>query len=76
MDLFGPSQIRSLGEKFYTYVVVDDFSRFTWVMFLSLKDEAFQIFVDLAKRIQREQDDKIICIRGDHGGKFENKSFM
>ena len=45
-------------------------------MFLSLKDELFQNFVNLAKRIQREQDDKIVYIRGDHGGEFENKSFM
>ena len=51
MDLFGPTQTRSMGGKFYAYVVVDDYSRFTWVMFLASKDEAFQNFVKLAKRI-------------------------
>ena len=37
MDLFGPSRTPSLGEKSYTYVIVDDFSRYTWVFFLSKK---------------------------------------
>lgn len=30
MDLFGPSSIQSYGGNFYTLVVVDDFSRYTW----------------------------------------------
>ena len=31
MDLMGPMQVKSLGGKRYAYVVVDEFSRFTWV---------------------------------------------
>ena len=62
MDLFEPTQTRSMGEKFYSYVVVNDFSRFSWVMFLALKDEAFQNFVKLANIIEREQEDKITTI--------------
>jgi len=65
-----------MGGKSYAYVVVDDFSRITWVMFLSSKDKTFQNFVKLAKRVQRELDDKIVSIRSDHGGEFENRSFM
>ena len=33
MDLFGPSSIQSYGGNFYTLVVVDDFSRYTWTLF-------------------------------------------
>ena len=29
MDLFGPSRTQSLGEKSYTFVIMDDYSRFT-----------------------------------------------
>jgi len=76
MDLFGPIQTRSIGEKFYTYVVIDDFSRFKSLMFLASKDEAFQNFVKLAKRVERERDDRIVVIKSDHGGEFENKHFM
>ena len=33
MDLFGLSRTLSLGVKSYAYVIVDDFSRYTWVLF-------------------------------------------
>ncbi|GJW06269.1 putative ribonuclease H-like domain-containing protein [Tanacetum coccineum] len=39
MDLFGPTPIRSIDHKYYSLVVTDDFSRFTWVFFLGTKDE-------------------------------------
>ena len=34
MVLFGPSAYESLGENSFGLVIVDDFSRFTWVLFL------------------------------------------
>ena len=34
MDLFGPTRSMSLSGKRYGYVLMDDFSRFTWVFFL------------------------------------------
>ena len=34
MDLMGPMQVESLGGKKYAYVVVDDFSRYTWISFI------------------------------------------
>lgn len=34
MDLARPTRIESLGGKKYVFMVVDDFSRFTWVAFL------------------------------------------
>ena len=37
MDLIRPSRHVSLGGKLYTVVIVDDFSRFTWVKFLANK---------------------------------------
>ena len=33
MDLFGLSTTPSLREKSYTYVIVDDFFRYTWILF-------------------------------------------
>lgn len=49
--------------------------RFTWVIFLAHKDEAFKHFEIFCKRIQREQGCLISSIRSDHGGEFENKLF-
>jgi len=36
--------VRSVGGKWYILVIVDDFSRYSWVFFLETKDEAFQYF--------------------------------
>ena len=44
MDLFGPSAIQSYGGNFYTLVIVDDYSRYTWTLFLKTKNEAFNKF--------------------------------
>ncbi|GKD21966.1 retrovirus-related pol polyprotein from transposon TNT 1-94, partial [Tanacetum coccineum] len=39
MDLFGPTFVSSLMHKKCCLVVTDDYSRFTWVFFLTAKDE-------------------------------------
>nr|GEX42594.1 hypothetical protein [Tanacetum cinerariifolium] len=39
MDLFGPTFVKILNKKSYCLVITDDYSRFTWVFFLSTKDE-------------------------------------
>ncbi|GKA21182.1 retrovirus-related pol polyprotein from transposon TNT 1-94 [Tanacetum coccineum] len=40
MDLCGPMHVDSINGKRYILVIVDDYSRFTWVKFLRSKDEA------------------------------------
>jgi len=72
IDLFGPVRTTSLAGKQYGFVIVDDFSRYTWVLFLKHKDEAFEIFCSL---VQNEKESNIISVRSDHGGEFENLSF-
>ena len=72
MDLFGPSQIKSLGGNYYGFVLVDDFTRFTWTLFLSAKSEVYKCFKKFAKLIQNQLSLKIVSIRSDHGGEFEN----
>nr|GEW03525.1 retrovirus-related Pol polyprotein from transposon TNT 1-94 [Tanacetum cinerariifolium] len=39
MDLCGPMRIASINGKRYVLVIVDDYSCYTWVQFLRLKDE-------------------------------------
>ena len=75
MDLFGPSRTMSFGENYYALVIVDDYSRFTWTLFLAHKRDAFHAFKKLAKIIQNKKNLNIASIRSDHGGEFENKDF-
>ena len=56
--------------------MVDDYTRWTWVMFLNHKDEAFKVFHIFCKRVQNEKGIYITSIRSDHGGEFENESFQ
>ncbi|KAJ4793822.1 Pol [Rhynchospora pubera] len=75
MDLFGPINVLSISKKRYVFVVVDDYSRFTWVFFLAHKEEAFDHFVKFSNRVENEKGLKISRIRSDHGREFENAKF-
>ncbi|CAJ2635655.1 unnamed protein product [Trifolium pratense] len=75
MDLMGPMQTESLGGKRYAYVVVDDFSRYTWINFIRKKSETFDVFKDLCIQLQREKNNVVLRIRSDHGKEFENSRF-
>ncbi|KAL8093845.1 hypothetical protein AgCh_035647 [Apium graveolens] len=75
LDLFSPERYVSLGGKNYAFVVVDDYSRFTWILFLRTKDEAFVEFKDLITNLETKYSFKLKTIRSDHGGEFE-KDFI
>ena len=75
MDLFGPSRTKIFGGNYYALVSVDDYSRYTWTFFLTLKSEAFKAFKKFEKVVQNEKDLKINVLRSDHGGEFQNELF-
>ncbi|KAK1682301.1 hypothetical protein QYE76_043149 [Lolium multiflorum] len=72
VDLFGPTTHASFGGKKYCLVIVDDYSRYTWVFFLKSKDETQQIFIDFATEVQRQHNLLIMAIRSDNGSEFKN----
>jgi len=72
MDLFGPTTYASIGGNLYCLVIVDDFSRYTWVFFLQDKSEVTSIFKKFAKKAQNEYQVPLIKIRSDNGTEFVN----
>jgi len=72
MDLFGPVAYISIGGNKYGLVIVDDYSRFTWVFFLHDKSVVQEIFKKFAKRAQNEFETKIKKVRSDNGTEFKN----
>jgi transposase InsO family protein len=74
MDLFGPMAYISIGGSKYGLVIVDDFSRFTWVFFLSDKGETQEILKKFMRRSQNEFELKIKKVRSDNGTEFKNTS--
>ena len=75
LDLMGPTRTESLGGKRYIMVVVDDFTRHTWVILLRSKFDAPKHIKALCTRLQNEKSLKIDRIQSDHGKEFEN-SYM
>ncbi|GJY68186.1 putative ribonuclease H-like domain-containing protein [Tanacetum coccineum] len=53
--------------------VTDDYSKFTWVFFLTTKDETSEILKNFIKEIENLVDKKVKIIRSDNGTKFKNK---
>ena len=78
MYLIGPSRVRSYGGNYYVLFIVDDFSRYTWTLFLSHKSDTISAFKKLANIIQNEKKKRrstIVSIKSDNGKKFENDDF-
>ena len=75
IDLFGPVSTASLYGSRYGLVIVDDYSRWTWVKFIKSKDVACDVFSSFCTQIQSEKESKILKVRSDHGGEFENEPF-
>ncbi len=75
MDTVGPARVQSVGGKWHVLVIVDDFSRYSWVLFMATKDEAFQHFHGLYLRLDLELLGSLKRIRSDNGGEFKNACF-
>ena len=56
MDLFGPSRTQSLGEKSYAFMIMDDYSRFTWIIFLASKKKILSSFQSLHNVFKTKKD--------------------
>nr|GEX92075.1 retrovirus-related Pol polyprotein from transposon TNT 1-94 [Tanacetum cinerariifolium] len=52
MDMCGSMRVESVNRKKYILVIVDDYSRFTWVKFLRSKDEAPDFIIKFLRMIQ------------------------
>jgi transposase InsO family protein len=72
MDLFGPVAYLSIGGSKYGIVIVDDFSRFTWVFFLQDKSETQGTLKSFLRRAQNEFELKVKKIRSNNGSEFKN----
>ncbi|GJW03905.1 retrovirus-related pol polyprotein from transposon TNT 1-94 [Tanacetum coccineum] len=74
MDLCGPMRVASVNRKKYILVIVDDYSRFTWVKFLASKDEALDFIIKFLKMIQLRLNAAVRNIRTDNGTEFVNQT--
>ncbi|GKA52942.1 retrovirus-related pol polyprotein from transposon TNT 1-94 [Tanacetum coccineum] len=73
MDLCGLMRVQTINGKKYILVIVDDYSRFTWVKFLRSKDETSESVIKFLKQIQVGLNKTVRYIRTDNGTEFVNQ---
>ncbi|GJW39407.1 ribonuclease H-like domain-containing protein [Tanacetum coccineum] len=68
MDLCDPMRIESINGRKYILVIIDDYSRYTWTLFLRTKDETPEVLKDFLKMIQQnlqaQMDVKMAFLNG------------
>nr|GEX36632.1 hypothetical protein [Tanacetum cinerariifolium] len=74
MDLCGLMRVENINGKQYVLVVIDDYSRYTWVFFLHSKDEASEVIISFIKKTQVNIQLQVQRVRTDNGTKFKNKN--
>ncbi|KAJ9552993.1 LOW QUALITY PROTEIN: hypothetical protein OSB04_017038 [Centaurea solstitialis] len=74
VDLFGPIAVQSLNGKKYILVLVDEFSRFTWVEFVRKKSQVPMLLINLLKRLQVLHGMQVRVIRSDNGTELKNST--
>ncbi|GJQ99494.1 putative ribonuclease H-like domain-containing protein [Tanacetum coccineum] len=67
-------RVASINGKRYILVIVDDYSRFTWVRFLRTKDEAPEAIIKCIKNIQVRLNATVRNVRTDNGTEFVNQT--
>nr|GEW42361.1 retrovirus-related Pol polyprotein from transposon TNT 1-94 [Tanacetum cinerariifolium] len=76
MDLCGPMRVASINGKKYILVIVDDYSRYTWTLFLHSKDETPKVLKEFLTMIQRNLQAPMIIVRTDRDTTFLNKTLI
>ena len=74
MDLFGPVNVLSISRNRYALVMVDDFSRYTWVEFMYSKDETPHIIIEHIKKIEKQAEGHncVKRLKSDNKTEFRN----
>jgi transposase InsO family protein len=72
MDLFGSVAYISINRSKYCLVIVDDYSRFTWVLFLQEKSQTQETLKKFLRWAQNEFGLRIKKIRSNNGTEFNN----
>lgn len=73
--LCGLTRTRNIQGESYFMLLIDSYSRKSWVAFLREKEEALEKFKILKAEVENEVDTKIKCLRYNRGGEFTSDEF-
>nr|GEV12769.1 putative ribonuclease H-like domain-containing protein [Tanacetum cinerariifolium] len=76
MDLFVPTSVRSINNKYYYLVIAYEYTRFSWVYFLEHKSDTFLILKIFITLVENQFNHKVKAIRCDNGTEFKNANLI
>ena len=74
-NLWGPSQVLSLGGARYFLTIIDDYSRKVWIYFLKNKSETFLKFKEWKILVETQVSRKVKKLRTNNGLEFLSNDF-
>jgi DNA-binding transcriptional MerR regulator len=75
MNLCGPSRWEGIGKENYFNLLINDYSRLTWVSFLKEKVEAFEKFKIFIALTETQTGKRLKAVRSNQGGEFMSRDF-
>nr|GEW93388.1 retrovirus-related Pol polyprotein from transposon TNT 1-94 [Tanacetum cinerariifolium] len=75
-DLCGPIRVQTINGKKDILVIVDDYSRFTWVKFFRSKDETLDVVIKFITQIQVGLNKTVQYVHIDNGTEFVNHTMI
>ena len=76
IDLCGPITQGTVGGNKYFMLLIDDFSRWSYVYMLKTKDQALDAFIKYKAEVENVTGNKINTLRSDRGGEFLSRVFQ
>ena len=74
-DVWGPTQVSSLGGSRYYVTFIDDATRKTWIYCIKNKFDVFDTFKKWKALVEIETGKKLKRLRSDNGGEYCSKEF-
>jgi hypothetical protein len=75
-DLWGPALVLSIAKFKYYACLVDDFSKYSWIIPLRNKSDFFNAYLDFEKYVTRQFNKQIKIFHSDGGGEFINSKLL
>jgi hypothetical protein len=76
VDIWGPLAVNSFDGHKYFLTIVDDFSRFTWILLLKTKYEVRQHLTNFILFVENQFNTKLSKLRSDNGIEFSITDFF
>nr|GEW10947.1 hypothetical protein [Tanacetum cinerariifolium] len=72
--VIGLPKLKFVKDHLCSSLIVDDYSRYTWIHFLRSKDETPEVLIDFLRLVQRGLHAQVRIVRTDKGTEFLNQT--